>query len=332
MRRLNLNNIHRDRLDVFDPSFGREKMWVNPSRQSHGGRYVYPYFEKDNDDCVFSYRRPPPWITSYDDETGSSLICALCQLPEEDQWINWQKCWCQPRPGPGVKADLDIGIFWDGMHLEVVRNTNADCPENDQYHDHEPMTAYGHGSSWWSRESQRLRMQSKAIYRDPDLGPSATPIHFWWFFICQKCRKETKDTQDQGWHELLSGDPKRSAYYWDFGKHEIKYCCTNGRYSRPTLCEISSRTMPQYEKRMNYHLGAGDYWSPPTSPRSRSSGANHEREPAPETTRAQMSAHESWHDLIKEMRHDFQRDKNLAVSGDDSPPVGWGSISWIPRR
>ena len=125
--------------------------------------------------------------------------------------------------------DETFGPFWDGMYVNVVRNIDSKCPETDEYHDDE-LDAWDN----WQNDIQDLRMQSRAIYRDPDLDPTAEPIRFWWFFICQQCWQETKMAKLHGLPQLLGADPKRSRFFWDFEKHEIREGKTNGQFALPT--------------------------------------------------------------------------------------------------
>jgi hypothetical protein len=320
MRRLNLNNIHRYRIDVFDPEFSEHMRVID-------GRHYYPDGEDYDGDFENRYWQPSPWITSYDEQTGSELLCALCKLPAERQWINWQKCWCTPCPRTG--RNETYGPYWDGMYINVVRNIGLKCPETDEFHDDEL-------DAWDNRQNdfQVLRMQSRAIYRDPDLGPTAEPVRFWWFFICQQCREETKASKLHGIPQLPAADPKRSRFFWDFEKHEIRnkearaHSSDDGHFAMPTLYEVSPESTPLYEHRMNHHMGVGSYWSPPASPRAsiepynlwQNEDVRGGSDQNPEVTQAQNTTSDPWSSLIRAMRRDFHREKDMDTPNLEVPP------------
>ena len=181
-----------------------------------------------------------------------------------------------------------------------------------------------------------MRKQSRAIYRDPDLDPATEPIRFW-FFICQQCRQETRAAKLHGIPQLPRADPKRSRFFWNFEKHEIRddeakpYFGGRRLLALPTLYEVSPESASLYEQRMDHHFGVGPYWSPPSSPRSWTSfeqreSIHNEVSQAPEVTHHRDPTKNTWTVLIKGMRRDFHRDKNMEEVSSDSP-VGWGSIS-----
>ena len=145
------------------------------------------------------------------------LICCWC-LGAKEEWINWQKCWCSPN-GAGPNGGRSI----------IVRT----CA---------PVMGRP------SRQTHvTLMLQSKATSYKRG-SASRSDEGFYWFFICQECRRDTRKL-----------DP------WDtvtVAKKEIRY--ENSAW-QPTFVDEDKSWLEEVKRNGEDWYGRGAYWSPPPS-------------------------------------------------------------------
>ena len=113
---------------------------------------------------IYDIHSSPPMATvasSVDVRSRCDLICCWCYEPKPDEWIKWQRCWCNPDSvGPNGGRTISVRTC-----IPVLDRSNE-------------------------REWVVLMLQSKAKPRDKRGRPINNACY--WYFICQECRKDAR--------------------------------------------------------------------------------------------------------------------------------------------
>ena len=170
-----------------------------------------------------------------DASEACTLLCCSCGGAKPDEWINWQKCFCQPD-----KIDRD------GKHVIV---------------------AYASEYASETRQTTVL-LQSRSLHQeDPrrnahlEEEPCDETGYFWWFFLCERCRENPYGHHEDALAPIFLRRKKIvSLYVVDKRGRRMR-----NEIQRPVLCEEASWFQLFGSPPRDNH-GRGNYWSPPNSP------------------------------------------------------------------
>ena len=171
-----------------------------------------------------------------DASEACTLLCCSCGGAKPGEWINWQRCFCQPD-----KIDKD------GNHVIVA-----------------------YASEFASEKRQTtVLLQSRSLHQEDPRGnahleqePRDETGYFWWFFLCEQCRENP--------YEGLDDDALPPIYLRKKKIELLDVVDKKGRRmrhvpQRPVLCEEGYWYSPFGSPPRDVY-GRGNYWSPPDSP------------------------------------------------------------------
>jgi hypothetical protein len=173
-----------------------------------------------------------------DASEACTLLCCSCGGAKPDEWINWQKCFCQPD-----KIDPD------GNHV-ILAYASELASETHQ------TSVLLQSRAPYLAQNPRMEAQGTEWEPNDETG------YFWWFFLCEQCRENP--------YEGLDDDALAPIY---LRKNEIvmldvvdrKGRKMRNQRKRPVLCEEVSWFEPFGSPPRDIY-GRGNYWSPPNSP------------------------------------------------------------------